>query len=212
MIADMIKPYYQSDGITVYCADCREIIPELGQFDLLLTDPAYGLGEDGGKFRGRKGGGHRVLPKMGWDKERTSPDLIKASCNCATEWVIWGGNYFSDLLPASRGWLYWDKRMGGDFSDGELAYSTRDAVLRSFSYCAKRHGKVHPTQKPLPLIQWSLAFFPDAKTVLDPFGGSLTTAVACKLVGVSCTIIEQSEAYCEAGVRRLRQGVLSFVE
>lgn len=36
-----MKPYYQDDVVTIYHGDCREIVPELGSFDLLLTDPPY---------------------------------------------------------------------------------------------------------------------------------------------------------------------------
>lgn len=201
-------PYYQDEAVTIYNADCRKVLPFLERFDLLLTDPPYGIGEDGGRFRDRKGGGHRVLPKGGWDAERPQPHVLHTAMAAAEECVVWGGNYFADLFPASRGWLYWDKKMGGDFSDGELAYTSRDAVLKSFSYCNKEHGKVHPTQKPLALMRWCLSLVPDAATVLDPFMGSGTTLVAAKLEGRRAVGIEISEKYCEAAANRLRQGVL----
>jgi len=201
-------PYYERDGITIYNADCRKVLPFLDRFDLLLTDPPYGIGEDGGRFRDRKGGGHRVLPKGGWDKERPKSHLLQGAIDLADECIVWGGNYFADLFPASRGWLYWDKKMGGDFSDGELAYTSIDMVLRSFSYCNKEHGKVHPTQKPVPLMRWCLGLVPEAATVLDPFMGSGTTLVAAKLEGRQAVGIEVNEAYCEAAANRLSQGTL----
>ncbi len=201
-------PYYQDEAVTIYNADCRKVLPFLERFDLLLTDPPYGIGEDGGRFRDRKGGGHRVLEKGHWDSERTPAHILLEAMQSAEKSIVWGGNYYADLLPASRGWLYWDKKMGGDFSDGELAYTSRDAVLRSFSYCNKEHGKVHPTQKPLALMRWCLSLVPDAVTVLDPFMGSGTTLVAAKLEGRKAVGIEISEKYCEAAANRLRQGVL----
>lgn len=201
-------PYYQDERCTIYNADCRKVLPWLEVSDLLLTDPPYGIGEDGGRFRDRKGGGHRVLPKKGWDNERPKPHLLQLAVDCARDCIIWGGNYFADVLPASRGWLYWDKKMGGDFSDGELAYTSLDAVLRAYSFCNKGHGKVHPTQKPLELMQWCLGRVPDAVSVLDPFMGSGTTLVACKVEGRQAIGIEIDESYCEAAAKRLEQGVL----
>ena len=202
------KPYYQDDAVTIFNADCKQVLPFLPQFDLLLTDPPYGIGEDGGRFRDRKGGGHRVLPKMGWDKDRPKCHLLLEAIDSAKDCIVWGGNYFADILPASRGWLYWDKKMGGDFSDGELAYTSFDMVLKSFSFCTKAHGKVHPSQKPLALMRWCLSLVPDAVTVLDPFAASGTTGVACKLEGRKAVLIELSEEYCEKAADRLRQGVL----
>jgi len=207
-VAILPTPYYQDDAVTIYHGDCREILPLMPRADLLLTDPPYGIGEDGGKFRDRKGGGHRVLPKMGWDSERVDPSLLKQAIDATSDCIIWGGNYFADFLAASRGWLYWDKKMGGDFSDGELAYTSMDMVLRAFSYCNKGHGKSHPTQKPIALMRWCLSFAPDAETVLDPFAGSCTTGVAAKLEGRKATLIELEERYCEIGANRLSQGVL----
>ena len=183
--------------------DCREVLPLLPAHDLLLTDPPYGIGEDGGRFRDRKGGGHRVLERMGWDSERPSAWVFGLMQEKADSVVIWGGNYFADLLPASKGWLYWNKLMGGDFSDGELAWTNLDRALRHFQYCNKEHGKEHPTQKPLPLMEWCLSFFPEAQTVLDPFMGSGTTGVACARMGKAFTGIEREPKYFEIACERI---------
>lgn len=71
-----------------------------------------------------------------------------------------------------------------------------------------KENRVHPTQKPLPLMHWCLGHVPEAKTVLDPFMGSGTTLLAAKQKGLKATGIEISEKYCEAAVKRLQQGVL----
>lgn len=187
------------------CGDCRDILPTLGKVDLVCTDPPYGIGEDGGKFRGRKGQGHRVLPKKGWDKSPPPPEVFGMMLKAANDAIIWGGNYFTDALPVSRGWLYWNKMMGGDFSDGELAWTTRDAPLKHFALCNKMGGKVHPTQKPEPLMRWCLGFFPDAQTILDPFAGSGTTGVAALQAGKAFIGIERDPDYFEAMCRRIRE-------
>lgn len=203
-----MKPYYEHGGITIYHDDCREILPTLGTFDLVLTDPPYGIGEDGGRFRGRKGQGHRVLPKLGWDTAPPDSEAFALLLTHARDLCIWGGNYFTDKLPVSRGWLYWDKRMGGDFSDGELAWTSRDAALKAYSRCNKFHGKEHPTQKPVELMSWCLSFFPEARTVVDPYMGSGPVARACKDSGRRYVGIEIEERYCEIAVKRLAQETL----
>lgn len=195
----------QIGDATLILGDCREILPTLGPVDAVVTDPPYGIGQDGGQFRGRKGGGHRVLPNMGWDKATPDQATFSAILAAAPKHIIWGGNYFTDKLPVSRGWLYWDKKMGGDFSDGELAYTSIDMALRSFSLCNKMHGKEHPTQKPDALIDWCLSFLPGAKTIVDPFMGSGTTGVACAKLGRRFIGIEIEPRYFDIACRRIEE-------
>ena len=191
---------------TLYLGDCRDIFGSFrAMFDAVVTDPPYGIGEDGGRFRDRKGGGHRVLPKKGWDNSPPDASVFNEILGLGQELIIWGGNYFTDKLPVSRGWLYWDKMMGGDFSDGELAWTNQDRPLRAISICNKTGGKEHPTQKPLHLMRWCLGFLPNAQTVLDPFMGSGTTGVAAIREGRSFVGIERDPEYFEIACRRIRE-------
>lgn len=185
--------------------NCLEIMPTLGKVDAVVTDPPYGIGEDGGRFRGRKGQNIRVLPKGGWDKETPPEAIFKLILSCSDEQIIWGGNYFSDKLPPSKGWLYWQKLMGGDFSDGELAWTSRNKALREYTKCPKGQGALHPTQKPVEVMKWCLDFLPDADTVLDPYMGSGTTGVACVKLGRKFIGIEIDESYFEIACRRIRE-------
>ena len=190
---------------TLYLGDCRDVLPTLPRVGAVVTDPPYGIGEDGGRFRDRKGGGHRVLPKMGWDSERPSRETFDLLLNAAEDHIIWGGNYFADMLPPSKGWLYWQKLMGGDFADGELAWSSRDAALREFTRCNKEPGKEHPTQKPVALLVWCLGFLSNAHTILDPFMGSGTTGVACIKLGRKFIGIEIEPKYFDIACRRIEE-------
>lgn len=200
----MTQPVTIGDA-TLYLGDCLEILPTLGKVDAVVTDPPYGIGEHGGRFRGRKGQNIRVLPNMGWDKERPSRtvfDRMLAACDDA---IIWGGNYFADYLPPSKGWLYWQKLMGGDFADGELAWTSLDRALREFTKCPKGQGAEHPTQKPVALIEWCLGFLPSAQTILDPFMGSGTTGVACAKLGRRFIGIEIEPRYFDIACRRIEE-------
>jgi DNA modification methylase len=183
--------------------DCRDVLETVGPVDAVVTDPPYGIGEDGGKFRGRTGQRINVLPKMGWDVVRPEPEVFAALLRAAPLQIIWGGNYFADLLPPSKGWLYWQKLMGGDFSDGELAWTNRDRALREFSCCPKGRGGLHPTQKPVEVMQWCLALIPEAHSIIDPFMGSGTTGVACANLGRSFIGIEREPSYFDIACRRI---------
>jgi DNA modification methylase len=110
------------------------------------------------------------------------------------------------------GWLYWQKLMGGDFSDGELAWTSRDRALKEYTKCPKGIDKEHPCQKPVGLMGWCISLFDDVQTILDPFMGSGTTLVAAKNLGKRAIGIERELKYCEIAVRRLAQQTLFQVE
>lgn len=190
---------------TLYLGDCREIAPTLERPAAVISDPPYGIGEDGGKFRGRLGQGHRVLPKMGWDKARPSDDAFAMLLGAADVVVLWGGNYFADLLPPSKGWIYWDKLMGGDFSDGELAWTNVDRALRKVTRCNKDHGKEHPTQKPVEVMAFSIDFarVPPGGVILDPYMGSGSTGVAAVEMRHPFIGIEIDPGYFATACRRI---------
>ena len=192
---------------TLYLGDCIDILPTLPKVDAVITDPPYGIGEHGGGFRGRKGQCIRVHENLGWDKDRPDAEIFGLMLAAAPNLIIWGGNYFADLLPPSKGWLYWQKLMGGDFADGELAWTTRDKALREFTKCPKGQGAEHPTQKPVALMDWCLGFFPDAKTILDPFMGSGTTGIDCQNLGRSFIGIEREPKYFDIACRRIDEAL-----
>jgi len=213
-VEPIVSPFYDRDGITIYNADCRDVLPILGKFDLLLTDPPYGLGEKlRGGVTGMIGGRFNAMVDAGWDVKPDS-GTYQAMLSKAEEFIVWGGNYACNEFPPSPCVLIWDKMNGTNpMADCEIAMTSLDGGSRMFS----RHhfskgcgGKVHPTQKPLPVIQWCLSMVSEAKSVLDPFMGSGTTLVAAKLLGLRAVGIEINREYCEAAVQRLRQGVLSF--
>jgi DNA modification methylase len=206
------SPYYSDESCTIYNADCREILPELGKFDLLLTDPPYGLGEKlRGGVTGMIEGRFNRMVDDGWDVTPTS-EMYEMILATADEFIVWGANYACGSFPPSPCLLVWDKMNGTNpMADCEVAFTSMAGGSRMLS----RHhfsrgcgGKVHPTQKPLPVMKWCLSFFMDAKTIIDPFAGSCTTGVAAKLEGRHATLIEISEKYCEIGAKRLRQRVL----
>jgi site-specific DNA-methyltransferase (adenine-specific) len=118
--------------------------------------------------------------------------------------IIFDGDYFTDYLYLSCGWIYWGKRMGGDFSDGELAWTNFDRTLKEFQFCSRFGGKEHPTQKPAELFRWiPKNHSSESALILDPFLGSGTTSVAAKMEGRKYLGVEISVEYCEIACRRV---------
>jgi len=217
-----VTPYFQDDAVTIYHGDCREIVPTLGRFDLLLTDPPYGIGTTEQSVTrwnkaSEKWPGARDTKDYGkneWDGEPVDEVLLSA-CRALARWqIIFGGNYYT--LPPARCWLVWDKENGANtFADCELAWTNLDKAVRRLSYLwngfqkAQPETRWHPTQKPLAVMMWALGQAPDtAQTVLDPFAGSGTTGRAAKDLGRKAVLIEREERYCEIAASRMAQGVL----
>lgn len=211
-MTELPEPYYHDEesGITIYHGDAREILPLLPKVDLVLTDPPYGIGEHGGHCRTRG----KAIPNhecLGWDNETPSQEVFDLIFDKSHDQAIFGANYFSNRnFPPRMGWVYWDKRMGGDFSDGELIFLSLDRALKCVTVPQTSVDRVHPTQKPTQIVSYIFSRFPDAQTILDPFMGSGTTLVAAKQLGRKAIGIEIEEAYCRIAVERLAQKVMNF--
>lgn len=206
-----VTPYYQEADVTIYHGDCREVLPDLDVADLVLTDPPYGIGKiwQGGFGRGWARARAQGEARNEWDAAPPDDDLVKLMLSRGRDVVIWGGNYFN-LCP-SRGWLVWNKpERNFSLAEAELAWTTRDAVVRVCDAPRSEPDRLHPTQKPLTLMRWCIEFFPHANTVLDPFMGSGTTLRAAKDAGRKATGIEMDERWCEVAAQRLSQEVLAL--
>lgn len=174
----------------------------------IVTDPPYGIGIDGQKKSVSANPKHnrKFHEKKNWDAQRPDEGIFNWIVAMNVPAVIWGGNYFADLLPATRGWLYWNKGQDGlTMSDGELAWTTEDKPLRSKTINrGKLKGSIHPTQKPVEIMDFSIKYLkvPEKGAVLDLFAGSGTTAIACEKNKMRSYLMEQDPGYCDAIVKR----------
>lgn len=175
--------------------DCLEVMPLLGKVDAVVTDPPYGIGIT----KSNRLATSRGLGGKDWDDKpadiSTLPDVPS---------IIWGGNYFD--LPPMRAPLVWDKNNAGrDFADFEMAWTNLDMVARRIVLRPMNMdgGKLHPTQKPIRVMEWCLGFLPNAKTILDPFMGSGTTLVACEKLGRQGIGIELDPDYFTIACKRV---------
>lgn len=208
---------------TLYCGDCRDILPTLPKVDVVITDPPYGLGMDGRprrewvSSRGTKNSfsGHENLQ---WDSKTPTRDELGMIIASSPKSLVWGGNYF-DLPPGGK-WLVWDKGQSLNQSDCELAWTNLHGALRIGRFNRAQlvsdvglHKRTyHPTQKPVRLMEWCLDQMAASGTVCDPYMGSGTTGVACARRGLAFAGIEREPKYFDIACRRIedaqRQGML----
>ena len=203
---------------TLYLGDCREILPTLGKVDAVVTDPPYGIGAD-------KGAGKSAdkwaayTGEATWDDAPPTAEVFAQILAAAPHAIIWGGNYFA--LPASPCWLVWDKETAGvtTFADAELAWTNLKTAVRlkrhlwSGPYMKVKEERFHPTQKPVPVMEWAIQRLPaSVASILDPFMGSGTTGVAASKLQKGFVGIERDERYFDIACRRIedtqRQGSL----
>jgi site-specific DNA-methyltransferase (adenine-specific) len=213
---DNVKNWTEMIG-NVVCGDCMEamkLIPDKS-IDLVLTDPPYGIGLANG-FSGAGGFSkpiQRRKYKGDWDNNIPTKEYFNEIFRISKVQIIFGGNYFSNILPQNNHWIVWDKlNTMPTFSDCELIYTSikRNSVMK-FTYnnnglMAKEKNRVHPTQKPLELFRWILVNYSnETDLIFDGFLGSGTTARACKDLGRRWIGIEKEEQYCSIADERLRQ-------
>jgi site-specific DNA-methyltransferase (adenine-specific) len=213
-------PFYQDKLVTIYHGDAREIVPLLGRFDVLLTDPPYGIGYNAQK---QNLPGATERKDIAGDEDAELARWLMGMLYVAKSACVFGANNFPGLLPHRGRWVCWDKRLTREAdrmlgSAFEVAWTNRVSgydkmvrVLHGGVVNANGGKRVHPTEKPVLLIREILeSLYPDAASVLDPFGGSGTTARACKDIGRECVMVELEEEYCEAAAKLMSQECLSL--
>ena len=202
-----MMPYYSDKYVTIYNADCREILPDLPKVDLVLTDPPYGIG------------------KAGWDTRFILPDVIPSdvlglmpgvwnilSCpanigelrykwqiiahliNGMTRGGIGFGNYIPCLIYVKEGVSVFDK-----------STDCKDFVVGS------EVKPEHPSPKPERPVMWFIdRLSKQGNTIIDPFLGSGTTCYCAKKLLRKSIGIEIEEKYCEIAAKRCSQMVMEF--
>ena len=197
---------YNQDCLT-YMRGCRD-----KQFSLAIVDPPYGIGASNGKtFSSHKS--QAKYKKKNWDNETPTLEYFTELFRVSENQIIWGGNHFTDKLPISKGWIYWDKDNFSQFSDGELAWSSFDCGLRATRIIWNGfRGKVigddrwHPTQKPISLYEWLLQNYAKAgDTILDTHLGSGSSRIAAWHMGFDFYGTETDLEYYNASIKRFER-------
>lgn len=212
-----VAPYYVDEkaGITLWHGDFREILPTLRKPGLILSDPPYGISYNREAVPQEKHlpARRRQVATVRGDEEKFDPSHLLGG-----RVILWGANCYASRLPDCPTWIGWDKvtRNGLDLRIGEIELAWTNCVSRprlfrhlwSGGYRASgidREEFLHPTQKPVALMEWCLLLVPEAKSVCDPYAGSGTTLVAAKRLGRRAVGIEIEERYCEVAALRLQR-------
>lgn len=207
----------QIGNATLYCGDCMDEFYSLPMFDLLCTDPPYGLGgklHRPSKPSANSWSRHFSDGAPSWDVV-TAPEAVAAAIEKARQSIVWGGQFYE--LGPGRCILTWNKIFRNwTSSEAEHAWSNLDKPNRVFDYSLGQlatEGKhYHITQKPLPLMAWCISHADNMRDCFDPFMGSGTTGVACVQMGIAFTGVERERKYfdiaCERISRAQAQGQL----
>ena len=210
---------YQLGDHRLMCGDATEkedvgTLMGKNKADLLLTDPPYGnliITDKKGRV-----GKSNIAECQEYHKYKNEGDfdiepLLKFVDEYCEKKVIFGGNYFAHLLPITTSWICWDKRAGDHswFSDFELAWTNLGIPARLFKITWQgmiREGESgkrnHPTQKPIKLFAEIIRLSKTTGDILDLFGGSGSTLIACEQLNRKCFMLELDPVYCQVIIDR----------
>ena len=183
-------------------------------FDLAVVDPPYGIGAGSISFNNgtRKKKKSDFFRKNDWDGSIPSAEYFSELFRVSKNQIVWGGNYFTEFLPPSKAWVFWDKMNGeNSYSDGELAWTSFDRVLKKYSKFwsgaqAKEKNEVdrmHPTQKPVALYDWIFENYSNpGDKIIDTHLGSGSSAIAAQRYDLEFFGTEIDPEYFEAAKKR----------
>ena len=196
---------------TLYNCDCMDYMRGLPDkaFDLAIVDPPYGIGAGSVSFKnGSSKSAKPYFRATDWDSKPPSAEYFAELRRVSVNQIIWGGNYFADLLPAFRCFISWDKTIhGNSYADCELAWTSFNQVARYYRENIAQtnaEGRIHPTQKSIKLYEWILSqYAKPGQTILDTHLGSGSSAIAANNLGFEFVGCELDADYFAAACQRI---------
>jgi site-specific DNA-methyltransferase (adenine-specific) len=187
-------------SVSATCEDCMALMARYPDkhFDLAIVDPPYSDRVDGLTL-----GKGRVFNLATFKKP--GPGYFAELRRVSREQIVWGGNWLSDMLPPSSGFVVWNKHQNGQFSECEIAWVSHGKA-RHFDrpYQIDIGNKIHPTQKPVELYRWLLErYATPGQRILDTHLGSGSHAIACHYAGMHLTACEIDADYFAAAQERI---------
>ena len=203
--------------INMMHCDCMEYMATLPDkaFELAIVDPPYGIDLEGKNVIKNKSDGDKVF-ETSWDSFAPDEKYFNELKRVSKNQIIWGGNYFLDILGYCKAPIIWDKLNGDSlYADGEMAWTSqglpRNLKIFRHQWCGafkdSERGavKIHPTQKPVALYKWLLSrYAKPGDRILDTHGGSGSICIACHDLGFDLTWMEKDADYYEAACKRYK--------
>ena len=207
-----IFPIHEQIGkaLIINC-DCNELMKHIkeNEFELACVDPPYGIGAGGESFKNGSSKSEKpYFKKVCWDGARPDGNYFNELRRVSNHQIIWGGNYFSDMLPPFRCFISWDKTIhGNSYADCELAWTSFDKVARYYRENIAQtnsEGRIHPTQKSIKLYEWLLTNYAKiGDKILDTHLGSGSSAIAANNLGFEFVGVELDVDYYKAACERI---------
>jgi site-specific DNA-methyltransferase (adenine-specific) len=189
-------------------------------FDLAIVDPPYGIGAGSVNFINGSSKTEKPYYRLNdWDIIKPDINYFNELKRISINQIVWGGNYFTNCLFVSRGWVVWDKTIhGNSYSDCELAWTSFDMPIRYYRKNIAQvnsEGRFHPTQKPITLYKWLLSNYAQpTDKIIDTHLGSGSSAIAAYDFGCDFVGMEIDKEYFDAALKRFEthkmQQVLTF--
>lgn len=190
-------------------------------FDLAICDPPYGIGhsmtaaKQSGTQYGKSAAPKGDYQYSEWDKTIPGPEYFRELKRVSKNQIIWGANYMVEHLNPSMGWIFWDKDNSGNYSDGELAFTSFNRALVKVKITwngmiqhdmKNKEDRIHPTQKPIKLYKWILKHYSkEGDKILDTHMGSQSSRIAAFQMGFDYWGWELDPDYFEAGNKRFKE-------
>jgi site-specific DNA-methyltransferase (adenine-specific) len=180
-------------------------------FDLAIVDPPYGIKIM--KQWGNSDNDYRQFDVKEWDNNKPTKEYFNELFRVSKNQIVWGGNYFSEFLPSSQGWVIWDKGQENfTLADAELGWTSfNKAIRRKKIHRSNKNNpdRIHICQKPVALYKWLLDKYgkPNDK-ILDTHLGSGSIAIACADYGFELTACELDKEYYDKAIQRIQNHLL----
>ena len=205
-------------------ADCYDIMRQLPDkcIDLVFTDPPYGKNCDGGSYVFGKT--PKTLDKKKWDEKIPDKKVFDEIFRVSKNQIFFGGNYFTQYLPATNAWIVWDKvsdfNFKNDFSQCELLWTSYSFAMQKITFVQQgfinsdpleNKYRFHPTQKPLKFAEMVLLRLLQTKRleggalIADFYSGSGTIAAACHNLALPFIATENDPDYYKKSIERLAE-------
>jgi site-specific DNA-methyltransferase (adenine-specific) len=178
-------------------------------FELAIVDPPYNI-----VSQQKRGIGSRI-DKSGkineWNHAKPTPEYFQSLFRVSKYQIVFGANNF--VMPESEYFIIWDKFQTVDnFASAEYAWTNCKMPAKVFRYSIHKemaerkdkHGKIHPTQKPVALYKWLLKnYAKPGDKILDTHLGSGSSAIAAYDMGFDFIGFEIDKEYFEAAQKRI---------